>query len=273
LKLLLLTLLPLISFSNSKTYYPQEFYQKKLNDKTQRPEPKSTARLLTLILKSAHLEHNSGGVDKLISKCSGQKNCYSHRALDYSKEARTIVMGILTGKKVSKNLIKVESVYCNKVYDVTVTNGYYRIPDHTKFNVEHTMPQSRFNQGFNRRTQKSDLHNLYPTVNRVNSLRSSWPFAELQGHNYPISGCKTSEFTGSFFEPPAKHKGNVARALAYFALNYKIYLKPHEKVTIVKWNELDPVDEEEARRNDIIFHYQHNRNPFVDYPHLVNIFK
>ena len=35
---------------------------------------------------------------------------------------------------------------------------------------------------------------------------------------------------------------------------------------MLKWNELDPVDDTERLRNDTIEQIQGNRNPFVDHP-------
>ena len=41
--------------------------------------------------------------------------------------------------------------------------------------------------------------------------------------------------------------------------------------TLLKWHFNDPVDDSEITRNDLIhLKYQHNRNPFVDYPDWVN---
>ena len=38
---------------------------------------------------------------------------------------------------------------------------------------------------------------------------------------------------------------------------------------MVKWNNLDPVSETEKLRNQTVQAIQGNRNPFVDYPHLM----
>ncbi len=35
---------------------------------------------------------------------------------------------------------------------------------------------------------------------------------------------------------------------------------------LLQWHQDDPVDDRERERNDIVFQYQHNRNPFVDHP-------
>jgi endonuclease I len=36
--------------------------------------------------------------------------------------------------------------------------------------------------------------------------------------------------------------------------------------TLLRWHLEDPVDADEIRRNDIVYQYQRNRNPFVDHP-------
>ena len=40
--------------------------------------------------------------------------------------------------------------------------------------------------------------------------------------------------------------------------------------SLIQWHYDDPVDDFEINRNEIIFQYQENRNPFIDYPNLVN---
>lgn len=39
---------------------------------------------------------------------------------------------------------------------------------------------------------------------------------------------------------------------------------------LLRWNELDPVDDFEIQRNNRIYEFQGNRNPFIDYPLLAN---
>lgn len=101
------------------------------------------------------------------------------------------------------------------------------------------------------------------------------------------------------FEPTDEWKGNVARALFYMATRYGIktdsnskaepYLRltddindqddnetfsgvQHNLDTFLAWNEADPVDEYEYRRNCLIYNnVQKNRNPFVDYPNLASV--
>ncbi len=39
---------------------------------------------------------------------------------------------------------------------------------------------------------------------------------------------------------------------------------------LLQWHAQDPVDANERRRNDVVFNYQRNRNPFVDHPEWVD---
>tara|TARA_Y100001954_G_scaffold225769_1_gene266793 strand:- start:450 stop:971 length:522 start_codon:yes stop_codon:yes gene_type:complete len=40
--------------------------------------------------------------------------------------------------------------------------------------------------------------------------------------------------------------------------------------SLIQWHHDDPVDDFEINRNEIIYGYQQNRNPFIDHPNLVN---
>lgn len=101
-------------------------------------------------------------------------------------------------------------------------------------------------------------------------------------------------------EPPDEQKGDIARLLAYVYIHYcKIttddFYEEHGYLDyvsgllslsdviytpegtdqsinelIVRWNEMDPVNETEMLRNNTVQKIQGNRNPFVDYPHLLS---
>lgn len=40
--------------------------------------------------------------------------------------------------------------------------------------------------------------------------------------------------------------------------------------SLLLWNHADPSDDFEMRRNNIIYNWQQNRNPFIDYPNLAD---
>ncbi|MGM0844722.1 MAG: endonuclease [Bacillota bacterium] len=127
----------------------------------------------------------------------------------------------------------------------------------------------------------TDLHHLRPTDTTVNSSRSNLDFDN--------GGSPHQEAKGNFsdtdsWEPRNEVKGDTARMLFYMAVRYEgdeseLDLELNDKVdnksipfhgkvsVLLKWHEMDPVDERERRRNDLIFEeFQGNRNPFIDQP-------
>lgn len=150
-------------------------------------------------------------------------------------------------------------------------------------NCEHTIPQSFFSKA---EPMKSDIHHLFPTFGTFNSRRSNYPFAEIPdnqttvwmieddslSNGIPSSNIDAySEYYNSQFEPPEGHKGNVARAVFYFYTMYPSYdmSRVGNIDMFYQWHLADPVDAEEMERNDEIFQYQGNRNPFVSNPEYV----
>ena len=124
-------------------------------------------------------------------------------------------------------------------------------------------------------------------------------------YNYPGGKCVllvNSDPDAGFAtksEPADQYKGDIVRILMYVYIHYAkmggtewnwYYDEAKTKCVmgslglrqvfgiedqdemyemIVRWNELDPVDDHERLRNDTIQQIQGNRNPFVDYPDLV----
>ena len=41
--------------------------------------------------------------------------------------------------------------------------------------------------------------------------------------------------------------------------------------TLLEWNKLNPVDEFEIQRNNRIYEYQGNRNPYIDHSELASV--
>ncbi len=160
--------------------------------------------------------------------------------------------------------------YCDTWKYISTTRG---------MNVEHTKPKSRFNKQFSFSMQESDLHHLFPVNGTANAKRGSYPFAKVNG-NAVYQQCPASQIGMAVrldhlnvpapysFQPPRWHRGNVARALFYFAIRYQLEIDPYEEYYLRWWHKEDPVDLDEIIRNDIIEDSQGNRNPFVDFPEL-----
>jgi len=151
-------------------------------------------------------------------------------------------------------------------------------------NCEHTWPQGMFNEN---EPMRSDMHHLFATWVDANSARSNYVFDEIPDEetdswyydavvyqNPPTEDIReeASELRRSTsFEPPASHKGDVARAIYYFWTTYQNRSEVaddneffEEMMDVLReWHYLDPVDDAEVNRSIAIESEQGNRNPFV----------
>lgn len=134
---------------------------------------------------------------------------------------------------------------------------------------EHVWPQSLMNVSVSNSSKNkgADLHNLKPESDSVNSSRGNKYFAETT--------------TSATYAPPNAVKGDVARILLYMITMYPdlslVDLVSGNPATyqmaqfslMIKWHLQDPVDAFESNRNQVIFSYQGNRNPYIDHEELV----
>ncbi len=201
------------------------------------------------------------------------KTSKGHHSVGY-ESAKKYLFGQLHLEE-NDNGYFVHDHYCG--LDFTAGTGPGNIPDQNQLNTEHTWPQSKFAGNFNKGTQKADLHHLYPTNSKANSTRGNFEFADVT-RNQNLKNCPDSKSGPSvtsggsnFFEPPTRHKGNVARALFYFSVRYKIAISQDQEEYLRRWNHLDPVDDQEMARNNEIEKIQGNRNPFIDNPEYADV--
>lgn len=194
-----------------------------------------------------------------------------HTSLGYDR-ARKHLFGRLFLESVGGSW-GVKDVYCERTFTASeVGVGPDQIPD-AALNTEHTWPQSRFTNRYAKEQQKSDLHHLFPTDNEMNGRRAALRFGyvktNLEELKCPIAKLGMNDQGETVFEAPAQHRGNVARAIFYFATRYQMKISRNEERDLREWNAEDPVDEEEAVQNDAIEKLQGNRNPFIDFPDLL----
>ncbi len=142
------------------------------------------------------------------------------------------------------------------------------------FNCEHTWPQSFSNED---EPMRSDIFHLYPTDETANSKRANLDFGIVVSQTWGVGGSKlgTDSDGQTVFEPRDAHKGNVARTHFYYIIrydgNYNLYVDAAKmEAHFRSWHVSDPVDSAEEQRNEDIFDLQHNRNPFIDHPALVD---
>lgn len=160
------------------------------------------------------------------------------------------------------------------------------------YNREHSVPKSWFNK---QSPMVSDIWHVYPTDGKINGMRSNNPFGEVgSGASSSKNGfskwgkCVTPGYSGTVFEPNDEYKGDFARTYFYFATRYKgvatsgqgalVFTSTYPYITgwqldmLLRWHKKDPVSPKELDRNEAVYDSrQGNRNPFIDYPELVDL--
>lgn len=175
---------------------------------------------------------------------------------------------------------------CTWTHGVKKCGNYSAVCD--CYNREHTIPQSWFNE---QSPMVSDAHHIYPTDGKVNGQRSNYPHGEcsggttLPGGKGRLGSSTFVEYSGTVFEPDDEYKGDFARTYFYFATRYQNIMTSFiggptfDHTTYpslatwsidlyLKWSRQDPVSEKEINRNNAIYAFQKNRNPFIDHPEL-----
>ncbi len=141
--------------------------------------------------------------------------------------------------------------------------------DSNEYNCEHIWPRGNFNILADSADcgAKSDLHHLAPTEIKANSKRGSLEFGEATDNP------NESKAANNCYEVRDSYKGNIARAMFYFALMYKQAIPDDEEKKLKYWNKIDLVDEKEIKRNEKIEKLQGNRNIFIDHPEYIDTIK
>lgn len=166
-----------------------------------------------------------------------------------------------------------------------------------KWNREHVWAKSH---GFPSESQwgYTDAHHLRPSDVGINTARSNNDFGACRdtGEEVLFNGAGTGNYldkTTNCWEPRDKVKGDVARMIMYMDTRYqgtdtattqmpdlvavdRLTTTAEDDApligtlcTLYEWSQLDAVDSYEQNRNNQVYKYQGNRNPFIDRPELV----
>lgn len=172
-----------------------------------------------------------------------------------------------------------------------IYTGYQQAAAFTTYlnpiNTEHIVPQSFFGSIS---PMKSDLFNIRPTHGNANSARGNtgygwvadetaqWYGIDANGEyttqgNIPSNPGAWSKRSGDAWEPPAAHKGDIARKVFYFYTMYPTQAGAMELLgnpeMFYQWHLDDPVDAFESTRNALVESVQGNFNPFISHPEWV----
>ncbi len=191
-----------------------------------------------------------------------------------------------------KNVIEIYTGHSISKYD-NQTSG----SGTGKWNREHVWAKSH---GFPSESQwgYTDAHHLRPADPGINTARSNNDFGACKdtGEEVLFNGVGTGNYLDKSidcWEPRNEVKGDVARMIMYMDTRYQgtdtattqmpdlvavDRLTSTEEdsapligtlCTLYAWNQLDAVDTYEQNRNNQVYKYQGNRNPFIDRPELV----
>lgn len=255
---------------------------------------------LQYVKESDYYKDIDGTQKDLVLKNSLTKLIFQHTTVSYKRawDAFGDVDQSLIGYPCSSNLTYIPDIYSDSCWvpdkqiqpDANGECGTYK-KEGDCFNREHSWPKSWFGGFSAGKGAQSDLFLLFPSDGYVNGLRSSLPLGNVdksQAIRYTstngalIGQCKN--FDGQCFEPGDVHKGDLARTYFYISTAYDnqwsccdndgtnlASIKSWMEDDLRGWHALDPVDDIERARNERIYgNWQHNRNPFIDYPEWVD---
>lgn len=190
---------------------------------------------------------------------------------------------------------KVWDMYSNNSYNFSNGAGATK-----GMNIEHSVPKSWWGDAYDETATpltrfkydgSYDLHHLTPSDATANTAKSNYPLGEVDSPLFDngVTKVGTGQANGratNLFEPADEYKGDFARMYLYFVTCYQDYswkssalsmfaqnsyptLNAYGQSLLLKWHRQDPVSQKEIDRNNAVYSFQGNRNPFIDYPNMV----
>lgn len=158
--------------------------------------------------------------------------------------------------------------------------------------IEHCLPKSWWGGEDANKRAYQDLYNLNPSDAQANGQKSNYPPGHVtrgdkfDNGSFRMDSKNKSQYGTICFEPDSAYRGDFARAYFYIVTayhdtpwnqTYSSYVSnssyqvfaPWLIQVLLDWHRSDPVDNKERLRQDIISSAQHNRNPYIDYPELI----
>ena len=151
-----------------------------------------------------------------------------------------------------------------------------------KWNREHTFPRSL--GGFNNieDDEIADGINIFWET-KADSLRHANSDAHaLRAADAAENSSRGNQHYGQYIGPSGtlgSFRGDVARGVLYLEIRYNglevvngfpsAVGQIGDLDTLLDWHRNDPPDDYEMNRNNLVYNWQYNRNPFIDQPELV----
>lgn len=151
------------------------------------------------------------------------------------------------------------------------------------WNREHVWPRSR--GGFNsiEGDNAFDGIDIFWTTNADSLRHGNSDAHHIRAVDSPENTRRGNQFYGQYTGPSntaGSFRGDVSRSIFYMAVRYNGLQvvegfpenepgKFGDLTTLLSWHRADPPDDYEMNRNNVVEKWQHNRNPFVDMPELI----
>jgi hypothetical protein len=151
-----------------------------------------------------------------------------------------------------------------------------------KWNREHTFPRSLAGYNSIDADDIADGKNVF-WATKADSLRHGNSDAHaLRAADGPENSIRNNQHYGEYIGPTGtagSFYGDVARSVLYMEIRYNglqvvngypsITGQIGDLATLLNWHRTDKPDDFEMNRNNVVFTWQYNRNPFIDQPELV----
>lgn len=151
------------------------------------------------------------------------------------------------------------------------------------WNREHAYPRSRGGFGSIDLDSLADGRDIFWPTNADSVRHANSDAHAIRAEDAAENSNRGNQFYGQYSGPAGNmgsFKGDMARSIFYAAVRYNaldvVPGYPEGMVglfgdldTLLQWHRNDPPDDYEMNRNNVVYSWQFNRNPFIDQPGLV----
>ncbi len=151
-----------------------------------------------------------------------------------------------------------------------------------KWNREHTFPRSLAGYSSIEGDDVNDGINVFWQTSADSLRHGNSDVHALRAADGPENSARGNQHYGEYVGPEGTQgsfRGDVARGVLYLDIRYNgleivngfpdMDGQLGDLETLLTWHRNDPPDDFEMNRNNVIYNWQRNRNPFIDHPDLV----
>ncbi|MFK8104793.1 MAG: endonuclease [Saprospiraceae bacterium] len=151
-----------------------------------------------------------------------------------------------------------------------------------KWNREHTFPRSRAGYQSAPGDEVQDGINVFWVTSADSIRHGNSDGHALRAADAQENGARSNKHYGEYIGPAGtlgSFRGDVARSVLYLEIRYngleivngfpEVDGQLGDLATLLEWHRNDPPDDFEMNRNNVVYNWQRNRNPFIDQPDLV----